>query len=108
MPFSAMAELCLHALRPSGGSSDPEGRAMPNDKIEAIGRLPLAALDDIMRAALTDHIAGRLSDDEAQAIYEAVEARRRALKRPVQGHSPLRVSVVREDEERAPADNVAS
>ena len=80
---------------------------MPIEQIEAIGRLPLAALDDIMRAALTDHIAGCLSDDEAQAIYEAVETRRRALKRPVQAHSPLRVSVVREGEERAPAPNVA-
>ena len=108
MPFSATAELCLRVPRPSGGSSDPEGRTLPNDKIEAIGRLPLAALDDIMRAALTDHIAGRLSDDEAQAIYEAVETRRQALKRPIQGHSPMRVVVVREGPERAPATNVAS
>ena len=80
---------------------------MLTDKIEAIGRLPLAALDDIMRAALTDHIASRLSDDEAQAIYEAVETRRRALKRPVQAHSPLRVSVVREGEDRASMANIA-
>ena len=79
---------------------------MPNDKIEAIGRLPLAALDDIMRAALTNHIAGRLSDDEAQAIYEAVEARRKALRRPIQGHSPLKVVVVREEVERPPVANV--
>src|ERR671932_75659 len=106
MAFSATAEFCPHAPRPSGGSSDPEGRALPNDKIEAIGRLPLAALDDIMRAALTDHIAGRLSDDEAQAIYEAVETRRRALKRPIQAHSPLRVVVTREEAERPPVANV--
>ena len=79
---------------------------MLTDKIEAIGRLPLAALDDIMRAALTDHIAGRLSDDEAQAIYEAVETRRRALKRPVQAHSPLKIVVVREDAKRPPVTNV--
>src|ERR687884_557770 len=59
-----------------------------------------------VRAALTDHIAGRLSDDEAQAIYEAVETRRRALKRPVQGHSPVRVVVVREEAERPPVTNV--
>src|SRR5919205_4507986 len=102
MPFSATAELCPMLPRPSGGSSDPEGGVMLTDKIEAISRLPLAALDDIMRAALTDHIAGRLSDDEAQAIYEAVETRRRALKRPVQGHSPLKVVVVREEAERPP------
>src|SRR5919202_2357944 len=95
---------CRHAL--PGGSSDPEGRAMPIEQIEAISRLPLAALDDIMRTALTDHIAGRLSDDEAQAIYEAVETRRRALKRPVQAHSPLRVVVTREEAERPSVVNV--
>src|ERR687884_1225710 len=106
MPFSATAELCLHTPRPSGGSSDPEGRVMLTDKIEAISRLPLTALDDIMRAALTDHIAGRLSDDEAQAIYEAVEARRKALRRPIQAHSPLKVAVVREGAERPPVTNV--
>ena len=81
---------------------------MLTDKIEAIGRAPLAALDDIMRAALTDHIAGRPSDDETQALYEAVETRRKALKRPVQGQTPLKVSVVREGAERAPAGNVAA
>src|SRR5918912_834238 len=106
MPFSATVELCLMCRALPGGSSDPEGRALPNDKIEAIGQLPLAALDDIMRAALTDHVAGRMSDDEAQAIYEAVETRRRALKRPVQTHSPLRVVVVREEAERPSVTNV--
>ena len=68
---------------------------MLTQQIEAISRAPAAALDDIMRAALTDHIAGRLSDDEAQAIYEAVEARRKALRRPVQGHLPLKVACPR-------------
>src|ERR671938_481035 len=106
MPFSATVELCLMCRALPGGSSDPEGRALPNDQIEAIGQLPLTALDDIMRAALTDHIAGCLSDDEAQAIYEAVETRRRALKRPVQAHSPLKIVVVREDAKRPPVTNV--
>src|ERR687884_2216438 len=103
MPFSATAELCPRVPRPSGGSSDPEGRAMLTDKIEAIGRAPLAALDAMVRAIWTDHAAGRLADAEAQQLAEAIAARRRALKRPVQGQMPLRVSVVREGEERTPA-----
>src|SRR5919205_4486569 len=108
MPFSATAELCLRVPRPSGGSSDPEGRAMLTDKIEAIGQAPLQVLDAMSRAVWTDHAAGRLADAEAQALAEAIEARRRALKRPVQAHSPLRVAVVREGAERAPAANVAT
>ena len=75
---------------------------MSIEQIEAIGRAPLAALDAMSRAVWTDHAAGRLADAEAQQLAEAIEARRRALKRPVQAHSPLRVSVVREGEERAP------
>ena len=78
---------------------------MPNDKIEAIGRAPLQALDSMSRAVWTDHAAGRIGDTEAQALAEAIEARRRAL-RPVQGQSPLKVVVVREGTERAPAGNV--
>ncbi len=80
---------------------------MLTDKIEAIGRAPLAALDAMSRAVWTDHAAGRLADAEAQQLAEAIEARRRALKRPVQAHAPLRVCVVREGERQAPAGNVA-
>src|SRR5918912_282566 len=94
--------------RPSGGSSDPEERAMLTDKIEAIDRAPLAALDTLARAVWQDLGAGRLAEGEAHALAEAIEARRRALKRPVQAHSPLRISVVREGEKRAPAGNVAA
>ncbi len=79
---------------------------MPIEQIEAIGRAPLAALDDIMRAICADHAAGRLTDDETQALYEAVYARRKALKRPVPGHSPLKVVLVREGAERPPVTNV--
>ena len=79
---------------------------MPIEQIEAVGRAPLAALDDIMRAICADHAAGRLTDDETQALYEAVYARRKALKQPVQGHSPLKVVVVREEAERPPVANV--
>src|SRR5919202_3015783 len=106
MAFSAMAELFPHVSRPSGGSSDPEGEAMLADKIEAISRASLPALDALARAVWTDHGAGRLSDNEAQHLAEAIEARRRAARKPIQAHSPLRVSVVREAEKRAPAGNV--
>src|SRR5918912_3934333 len=96
MPFSATAELCLRAPRPLGGSSDPEGKAMLTDKIEAIGRAAWASLDTLARAVWTDHATGRLADAEAQALAETIEARRRALKRPFEAHSPLKVVVVRE------------
>src|ERR671933_231455 len=96
---------CRHAL--PGGSSDPEGRAMLTDKIEAIGRAPAAALDALARAVWQDFGTGKLTEAEAATISEAIEARRKALKRPVEAHSPLRVSVVREGAERTPAGNVA-
>ena len=72
-----------------------------------IGRAPLATLDALARAVWQDFGAGKLTEAEAGTITEAIEARRRALRRPVQAHSPLRVSVVRESAERAPAGNVA-
>ena len=81
---------------------------MLTEQIETIGRAPLAALDAMSRAVWVDHAAGRLADAEAQQLAEAIEARRRALKRPIQAHSPLRVSVVRESAERAPAANVGA
>ena len=64
---------------------------MLTEQITAIGWAPLAALDAMSRAVWTDHAAGRLADAEAQALAEAIEARRKALRRPVQAHSPLRV-----------------
>src|ERR671939_1910314 len=64
---------CCHAL--PGGSSDPEGRAMLTDKIEAIGRASLQVLDAMSRAVWTDHAAGRLADAEAQQVAETSEAR---------------------------------
>ena len=63
--------------------------------LETIGRAPLQALDAMSRAVWTDHAAGRLADAEAQALAEAIETRRKALKRPAQAHSPLKVVVVR-------------
>ena len=62
------------------------------NKIEAIGRAPLAALDILARAVWGDHAVGKLTDAEAQQLAEAIEARRKALKRPAQGHSPLKVA----------------
>src|ERR671927_370978 len=47
-----------------------------------------------------DHAAGKLTDAEAQQLAETIEARRKALKRPIQGHSSLKVLVVREEAER--------
>src|ERR671932_2428237 len=104
MPFSATAELCLRVPRPSGGSSDPEGRAMSIEQhVADIGRAPLAALDALARTVWQDFGAGKLTEVEAGTLTEAIEARRRALRRPVQARSPLRVSVVRESEKRPPA-----
>ena len=91
MPFSATAELCLMLPRPSGGSSDPEGRGMLTEQIAAIGQAAWASLDALARSVWVDHAAGRLADAEAQQLAEAIEARRRALKQPIPGQSPLRV-----------------
>src|ERR687883_76853 len=91
----------------AGGSSDPGGRGMLTAQIETINRAPWGSLDTLARAVWTDHAAGWLSDAEAQQLAEAIEARRKALRRPVQGHSPLRVGVVREGSECQPAVNVA-
>ena len=73
-----------------------------------IGRAPLATLDALARAVWQDFGAGKLTEVEAGTLTEAIEARRRALRRPVQAHSPLRVSVVRESEKRPPATNVVA
>ena len=81
---------------------------MPIEQIEAIGRAPLAALDALARAVWQDFGVGKLTEAEAGTITEAIEARRRALRRPVQAHSPLKLVIVREDIKRAPATNVAS
>ncbi len=76
------------------------------DKIEAIGRAPLSALDALARAVWQDFGTGKLTETEADSIVEAIEARRKALKQPIQGHSPLKVVVVREEAERPPITNV--
>ncbi len=81
---------------------------MPIEQVETIMRAPAATLDVLARAIWTDHAAGRLSDTEAQQLAEAVEARRRAFRKPVQGQTPLKVVVMREDAERPPASNVAA
>ena len=69
-----------------------------------IGRAPLAALDALARAVWQDFGTGKLTEAEAEAITEAIEARRRALRRPIQAHAPLRVSV-REGRGRTGASN---
>ena len=79
---------------------------MLTDKIEAIGRAPLAALDVLTRAVWQDFGTGKLTEVEAAMLSEAIEARRKALKRPVQSHSPLKVVWVREAAERPPVANV--
>src|SRR5919206_2001279 len=102
MAFSAMAELCPCTPRPLGGSSDPGGRAMFADKIEAIGRAAWASLDGLARAVWQDLGAGTITSAEASSIIEAIEARRRALRRPAGGLSVPRVQVVHEGAERPP------
>ncbi len=83
---------------------------MPVDQhVETIMRAPLQALDGIMRAAYAELAANRMTDTELQTVAETVEARRRALKQPVGGLSvPKVVVLVREDEKRQPAANVAA
>ena len=61
------------------------------DKIEAIGRAPLSALDALARAVWSDYGAGRTTEAEAAALSEAIEARRTALRRPVVRPEALRV-----------------
>ena len=65
---------------------------MLTDKIEAISRAPAAALDALARAVWQDYAAGQLTEAEAATISEAIEARRRALRKPVQAHSPLKIA----------------
>ena len=66
---------------------------MSIEQIEAIGRAPLATLDALARAVWYDFGAGKLIEAEAAALSDAIEARRRALRRPIQAHAPLLVSV---------------
>ena len=68
---------------------------MPIEQIETIMRAPAAALDVLARAIWTDYAAGRLSDTEAQQLAEAVGARHRAFRKPVQGQTPLKVACAR-------------
>ncbi len=70
---------------------------MPVEQVETIMRAPAAALDTLARAVWQDHAAGRLADAEAQQLAEAIEARRRALRRPEKGPAMLRVAVTREE-----------
>src|ERR671926_1537656 len=75
--------------------------------LETIARASLQVLDALSRATWADFGAGKISEAEASAITEAIEARRKALRRPVQGQTPLRVAVIRDEGNRAPAGNVA-
>ena len=75
-------------------------------QIESVMQAPAAMLDTLARAVWADYAAGKLTEVEAGTIAEAIEARRKALKQPVQGHSPLKVVVVREKTERLPLTNV--
>ncbi len=43
------------------------------DKIEAIGRAPMSALDTLARAVWQDFGTGKLTEAEADAIVEAIE-----------------------------------
>lgn len=45
---------------------------------DAIASVPLAALDDLSREVWQAHAAGRLDDDQAQTLAEAIQARRAA------------------------------
>jgi hypothetical protein len=48
------------------------------DHLRAIASAPLSSLDTLSRAIWVDHGEGRLSDDAAQSLAEAVQARRTA------------------------------
>jgi DNA-binding CsgD family transcriptional regulator len=76
------------------------------NKIEAIGRAPLTALDAVARAVWQDFGTGKITEAETNAIVEAIENRRRAARKPAGGLSVPRVSVVWEGTERAPQRNV--
>ncbi len=54
---------------------------------DAIASVPIAVLDDLSREVWQAHAAGRLDDDQAQALAEAIQARRtaRAATRAGQG-----------------------
>jgi hypothetical protein len=97
----------------AGGPSVPcEGPAEPSpareagrpielgEQISEIARSSIASLDTAARGVWIDLAAGRISKAEAAALSEAIEARRRVLKPPVQAHSPLQVSWVRDGAER--------
>ena len=77
---------------------------MPVEQVETIMRAPAAALDTLARAVWQDHAAGRLADAEAQQLAEAIEARRRALRRPEKGPAMLRVAVTREETQTAASE----
>ncbi len=50
--------------------------------LEMIARASLQALDALSRAVWADFGAGKISEAEASAITEAIEARRAALRQP--------------------------
>ena len=70
---------------------------MLTQQIETITRAPLTSLDELSRAVWTDYAAGRLTETEATAASEAIETRRKALRRPEKGPAVLRVAVSREE-----------
>ena len=60
-----------------------------------------AQLDDLARAVWTGFAGGQVSEQQAHQLSEAVEARRRALRRPEKGPAVLRVAVTREERQTA-------
>jgi hypothetical protein len=99
---------------PADGLAVPcEGTEQPSPAgatqlLSEIARASLASLDGLARGIWIDVVAGKIAEAEAGAMIEAIEARRRVLKPPVQAHSPLQVSVVRDGAERPPAANVGA
>ncbi len=67
----------------------------------AIAEAPVSALDQFARAVWAGLAADQLSETEAGRLCEAVEARRRALRRPPPGLTMPRVVVVREETQTA-------
>ena len=85
-PFLAAAELCLKSCAPFGGTLIPNGEAMLAEQFlaAAAGRARPLSLDETARLLWRAHAEAQIPDAEAEAISEAIEARRAALagKRP--------------------------
>ena len=79
--FSALAEPCLKIVRALRRDLIPNGEAMLADQFleAAAGARNSAALDETARLLWRAHAEGHIADANAEAISEALQARRAAL-----------------------------